>query len=47
MISIEQLVFQNNSKRTRWFKCRICGDQFITRRLLAVHKKVPCSKGED
>ena len=35
-----------NLKKTRWYKCRICGDQFAYRRLLEAHKKlVSCSEG--
>ena len=26
-------------KPTRWYKCRLCSDQFTTRRLLEIHKK--------
>ena len=27
-------------KPTRWYKCRICSNQFTTRRLLEAHKKI-------
>lgn len=31
---------KNSSNPTRWFKCRVCGDQFAYRRLLEAHKKL-------
>ena len=43
--SIFDLVVSSNLKKTRWYKCRICGDQFAYRRLLEAHKKlVSCSE---
>ena len=41
MISSEQFLFVMNQKKTRWFKCRVCGEQFAYRRLLEAHKKLP------
>ena len=34
-----QHIFEINNKKTRWYKCRICSEQFAYRRLLEVHKK--------
>lgn len=31
---------KNPLKPTRWFKCRVCGEQFAYRRLLEAHKKL-------
>ena len=42
--SVFDSVLSTNLKKTRWYKCRICGDQFAYRRLLEAHKKlVSCS----
>lgn len=38
------LVLLTNFKKTRFYKCHICGDQFQYKRLLEVHKK-RCSGG--
>lgn len=47
MKNILDIVLDKNSIRTRWFKCRICGDQFAYRRLLEAHKKLSACKGGD
>lgn len=43
--SVLDSVVSTNLKKTRWYKCPICGDQFAYRRLLEAHKKlVSCSE---
>ena len=37
---MHQSIFEINNKKTRWFKCRVCGEQFAYRRLLEAHKKL-------
>lgn len=39
MISTERFLFDMNQKPTRWYKCKLCSEQFAYRRLLEVHKK--------
>ena len=36
----------DSMKRTRWYKCRLCSDQFTTRRLLEIHKKYAQKYGQ-
>lgn len=38
---------ENSVKPTRWYKCRVCSEQFAHRRLLEAHKKLSvCGKAK-
>ena len=36
-------LLENSMKPTRFYKCRVCSEQFAYRRLLEAHKKISVS----